>query len=354
MSTRVTNVEPILAQCPGAPYSNINARVLCKLWKGYGEIMTVQATDCNGTESHLVIKQVHIPGQSDEELGEDHLRKVRSYSVESVFYREMSDRMNSRGVIVPTVRLITGELDTSRSTNFKDGMRMSIVMDDLRTQGYCYERKGNQLSLEEGKAVLSWLAKFHAVNWQSMHTSSSAVQEGLWPEATFWQLDSRSEEFKAIDVDWIELKYLAKDIHDALRGSKYRTIIHGDAKAANFFFIQRERGQDVDRIAGYDFQYCGFGDAMRDVAYFLSCSIKPGVLYAHERNLLEYYHSQLVANLTEEQAHGYSLDALQNSYKLCLVDLARFMAGSRWWGNVDYLQTRAREWLRSNQSASHC
>ena len=347
MATRVTNVEPILAQCPGAPYSNINARVLCKLWKGYGEIMTVQATDCNGTESQLVIKQVHIPRHS--ELGEDHLRKVHSYRVESVFYREMSERMNSRGVIVPTVRLITGELDTSCSTFCKDGMSMSIVMDDLRTQGPCYERKGNQLNLEEGKAVLSWLAKFHAVNWQSIHTLSSAsIQGGLWQEATFWQLDSRSAELNAIDVDWIELKYLAKDIHDAIGGSKYRTIIHGDAKAANFLFFKEERDQGIARVAGYDFQYCGFGDAMRDVAYFLSCSIKPGVLYVHERDLLEHYHFQLVANLTEEQACGYSMDVLQNSYELCLVDLARFMAGSRWWGNVDYLQLRTREWLKSN------
>ena len=314
--------------------------------------MTVQATDCNGTESRLVIKQVHVPGQSAEGFGEDHLRKVHSYKVESVFYSEISDMMNSRGVIVPTVRLITGELDTSSSTQCEDGMKMSIVMDDLRTlEGHCYERKGNQLNLEEGKAVLSWLANFHAVNWQSMHRLSSAVQNGLWPEGTFWQLDSRTEELKAIDVDWIELKYLAKDIHDALRDSKYRTIIHGDAKAANFLFFQGEGEQGINRIAGYDFQYCGFGDAMRDVAYFLSCSIKPGVLYTHERNLLQFYHSQLVAKLTEEQAHGYSFDELQNSYELCLVDLARFMAGSRWWGNVDYLQMRTREWLRSNQSA---
>ena len=61
-----------------------------------------------------------------------------------------------------------------------------------------------------------------------------------------------------------DLKKAAQGIDKRLQSARFQTLVHGDAKLANFCF------SDVGQVAAVDFQYVGKGCGMKDVAYFIS------------------------------------------------------------------------------------
>jgi len=243
--------------------------------------------------------------------------------------------MRERGVLVPQLMGISEE---------DDGVM--IVMNDLGAHGKYYTKRGNQLTMEEGRALLSWLAKFHAVHWRA-----ADPPQGLWNEGSFWQLGTRQDELDDLEEEWVQCgldRRRAKEIHELITKTRFRTVIHGDAKAANFFFFAGQGDAPLE-IGGYDFQYCGMATPLRDVAYLLCCSIQGHLIHENEEDLLSHYYTELTKALRPEDAEEYTMRELQEMYNLCVVDLARFMSGSRWWGNIDYIEDKARKWL-----SMHC
>ena len=82
---------------------------------------------------------------------------------------------------------------------------------------------------------------------------------------TYWHLDTRSDEFDAMKQS--SIKANAHKLDGLLNACHYKTIVHGDAKVANFCFSKSDQS-----VAAVDFQYVGGGCGMKDVAYFLgSC-----------------------------------------------------------------------------------
>ena len=320
----------ILGKCPGHPYSHVHASTLCKLWKGYGKLLQVHAKDWSNKNVNFVVKEVDIPPSS----GEDHLRKVKSYKVESIFYKELSKQMNERDVVVPELVHVEDNLQETEGS-------MSIVLSDLTLDRQYYTLSGLSMDLREAEAVLTWLAKFHAMNWQR------EIPAGLWTEGSFWQLGTRTRELAdMMDEEWSDLKAQAGRIHEKITGSRFRTVIHGDAKSANFFFYN-DVGNEI-QVSGFDFQYCGGGDPMRDVAYLLSCSVQPSVLEQRGvGHFLKHYHSELTSRLDTVQATEYTFLIVQQQFDVCLADLVRFMAGSRWWGNIEFSEQNTKKWLHS-------
>ena len=79
---------------------------------------------------------------------------------------------------------------------------------------------------------------------------------------TYWHLDTRPEEFEKIEHK--QLKSKAHRIDEILKECEFQTIVHGDAKLANFCFSEHGEG-----VAAVDFQYVGRGCGMKDVTYFL-------------------------------------------------------------------------------------
>jgi Ser/Thr protein kinase RdoA (MazF antagonist) len=191
----------------------------------------------------------------------------------------------------------------------------------------------------EGMRLLSYLAKFHAINW-------GLQVEGLWEEGCFWQLGTRMDELNYLDRSWKRYgldRDMAVRIHELVRRLPHRTIVHGDAKAANFFWFK-----DDSTIGGYDLQYCGMASPMRDIAYMLGCSMQEHLIEEYEETLLRHYHTQLMSHLSTEHAADFTFEVMQSAYDLCVCDLVRFMCGSRWWGNTDYLERKAKTWLSNN------
>lgn len=333
-------VDILTSGCHGSPYSNVQQRVLGSLWAGYGQIVSINATNVHNQQCSLVVKQFIPPKTRDE--SEDHCRKVRSYSVESSFYKTVSPQMRARGVLVPQLMGVSEE---------DDGVM--IVMSDLSDHGTYYTRRGNQLTIEEGKALLSWLAKFHAV-----HFRTTDPPQGLWNEGSFWQLGTRQDELDDLEEEWVRLgldRSKAEEIHKIITNTRFRTVIHGDAKAANFFFYPGQGDVPLE-IGGYDFQYCGMATPLRDVAYLICCSIQGCLVHEYEEDLLSHYYTELTSSLCPEHAEEYPMEEFREMYNLCIVDLARFMSGSRWWGNIDYIEHKARMWLsmHCNTSVSVC
>lgn len=222
---------------------------------------------------------------------------------------------------------------------------MLIILSDLRRQ---YPRSCVSLDLIHTKSVLRWLAAFHAAFWEEH------IFADVWPEGSYWHLDTRREELQCIGSEWAELRQVAEEIDAQLRGrenksdtstGQFRTLIHGDSKAANILFGPVKTGDEPPECALYDFQYCGGGYGVKDVVYLLVSSVDARVLQKEEQSLLVYYYEYLVKELKPEQRTAYTLDIMKQHYQLALLDYVRFMAGWGFWGNSSWAKKEAKKYL---------
>jgi aminoglycoside/choline kinase family phosphotransferase len=143
----------------------------------------------------------------------------------------------------------------------------------------------------------------------------------------------------------VDLPQVLKGIRpDGSKAACHRTLLHGDAKSANFMF-----SADCSACAAYDFQYCGEGFGVRDVAYLIASSVDEDVVEKQEQQLLQYYHQKLQECLQAQgkadAAQRYTYDVMTAHFELCLLDYVRFMAGWGFWGNARWAQRRARQVL---------
>lgn len=95
--------------------------------------------------------------------------------VEAYFYQALAPRLVGNPVChVPHPLLVQSSLSSG-------GGAMALVLSDLRPQ---FPRHAGSLDLAHTKAVLAWLAAFHAAFWEESYTE-------LWPEGCYWMLDTR-------------------------------------------------------------------------------------------------------------------------------------------------------------------
>ena len=94
------------------------------------------------------------------------------------------------------------------------------------------------------------------------------------------------------------LERVAREVAAKVHG-KRQTVIHGDAKIANFFF--RGGGGRMPEVGLIDFQWSGPGLAAVDVAYCIWASASLEVLAeaGGEARLVAAYHSSLAEALEE-------------------------------------------------------
>jgi len=146
-----------------------------------------------------------------------------------------------------------------------------------------------------------------------------------------------------------------EDMNRACDLERFRTLVHGDPKAANMFFRTREHeagsGPQLD-VAIIDFQWSGFGLAATDVSHHIVAALAPEALNANdttgsalaameeaEKHLLDAYHCELcealVANgcaSTAEQAalEVFSRATLQAQYETAVLDMGRLVFAYQW------------------------
>ena len=226
--------------------------IIQSLWSGYGRISRYQLED--SSLKTLVVKFISLNKAGGHPRGWNtdysHNRKVKSYEVETQWYEKWSQDCNEKCRIPKFVG------------SFTEGSDQWIVMEDLNAQ---YPLRKYELQFSEVKLCLQWLANFHA-------KFLGRPPEGLWEVGTYWNLETRPDEFKKIGHQ--ELKSKAHKIDDLLNQCAYQTIVHGDAKLANFCF-----SENGDKVAAVDFQYVGGGCGMKDVAYFLGSCLSLSLIH---------------------------------------------------------------------------
>lgn len=305
--------------------SLLSKETIQSLWSGYGEIFRCKLT--GGKHNQIVVKHVKLPETNSHPRGWNtdisHQRKLKSYEVEMHWY-------NVLGMQTDTSCRIPEVIHTWRQEG-----EMLMVMEDLNTVGFPIRK--SSLNLMEIKTCLSWLAHFHA---RFMHHKPT----GLWEVGSYWHLATRPDELAAMQD--LELKNAAKAIDSKLSNATYQTIIHGDAKLANFCF-----SNDGDRVAAVDFQYVGGGCGMKDVAYFLSSCLHENECEQYEEELLNHYFDSLKNNLSKRtlstNIQGVIIE-WKALYKYAWADFYRFLDG--WspghWKMHDYSRKMKEEVLK--------
>jgi hypothetical protein len=270
------------------------------LWSGYGTISRWQLINSN--VSTVIVKHIANPIESNHPRGwntkNSHVRKVKSYEVEMAWYLHYSDKTNDY-CKVPKFHF-TSEM----------GEESRVVLEDLDAAGF--EVRRSQLTVQETKLCLKWLANFHG-------TFMNDKPNRLWNEGSYWQLETRPDELAAMDTNW--LKKNAKKLDDKLRNCKYKTIIHGDAKVANFCFAP-----DIKSVAAVDFQYVGGGCGMKDVVYLLGSCLTEYECEQHEEELLNFYFRELRGS-TKIEAFPKLEHEWRSMYAIAWADFTRFLLG---------------------------
>ncbi len=319
------DLEALILQAANAQ-TIASTEVVQSLWSGYGQI--VRCSLDGGPHPSVIVKHVRWPDQRDHRYGwssdRSHERKLRSYRVETVWYDRYAQRCSAACRVPQRLALETRA----------DGVMM--VMEDLDSSGFDGRRQA--VTDAELDACLTWLASFHA-------TFMGQPPDGLWSTGTYWHLATRPDELDALDDS--PLKAAAATIDRQLAESPFQTIVHGDAKLANFCFTA-----DGLRAAAVDFQYVGGGCGMKDLAYFISSCLDEDDSERMAPGLLDRYFELLERAL---QDVGASLDfaALEDDwrtlYPVAWTDFYRFLQG--WspghWKLHRYSERLAREVLAS-------
>lgn len=290
------------------------AQRIQSLWSGYGEIVRFELS---GAEwSSVVVKLVDaraVPRHPRGWAGDaSHLRKCQSYEVERHFYREFSSRCADECRVPRALHLEGGE------------GRWLFILEDLDAAGF--SERCHRLSDDEMGACLSWLASFHA-------TFLGARADGLWETGTYWHLGTRPDELRAMKDK--ELKEAAPALDAALNQAKFQTLVHGDAKVANFCFLPRRRREQT-RVAAVDFQYVGRGVGVKDVAYLLSSCLDEGECAAQAEAWLGHYFECLSQEVIRRKGEGLLPDWVHPEeleaewralYPVAWADFLRFLDG---------------------------
>ena len=290
------------------------SEIIQSLWSGYGKIVRCgleydHPAVRGGVETlrptSVVVKHVHWPDSKNHPRGwntdRSHERKVKSYQVETAWYEQWADRCTDSCRVPKCFALET------------HGDEVFMVMEDLDSSGFGGRR--SVVSDSEIKACLSWLANFHA-------TFMGEEAAGLWATGTYWHLETRPDELAELaDPD---LKAAASVIDRKLSESPFQTIVHGDAKVANFCFA------DEGRVAAVDFQYVGGGCGMKDVAYFISSCLTEDECERQETALLDSYFQSLEIALKrhDKDVNFKALEADWRAlYPVAWTDFFRFLQG---------------------------
>ncbi|MGV3524153.1 MAG: phosphotransferase [Candidatus Sericytochromatia bacterium] len=287
----------------------ISETPLQRLWGGYGQISRLVLQ--GGTVPSAVLKRVSPPPQTPaRESAFSHLRKLRSYAVEQAWYRTWAQRC-AADCRVPRCYGVETQ-----------GDELWLLLEDLDAAGF--SGRWRVPGPEQQAQVLRWLAHFHA-----LFLGSEPL--GLWPEGSYWQLQTRPQEWA--DMPSGPLKAQAAALDARLRTARFRTLIHGDPKPANFCF-------GASGVAAVDFQYVGGGCGMRDVAYWLSCCAGPwGARNATANwvdSQLDLYFDALQRALPPSlrQSCGAALEQEWRAlFAVAWTDFGRFLAG--WQGGTE-------------------
>jgi len=274
------------------------------LWSGYGTISRYNLQ--GGIIASVVVKHVKFPNKINHPRGWNsdvsHQRKLKSYKVETNWYQNFSKERDTH-CRIPKCYAIS---------SFEDEVFM--VLEDLDYAGY--HVRLTDVNWDSIIVCLKWLANFHA-KFMGTHP------KGLWNVGTYWHLATRPDELQVLEDD--ALRENASKIDYILKTSSYQTLVHGDAKLANFCF-----SDDVLKVAAVDFQYIGKGCGMKDLVYFIGSCFREENCLKHETEILNIYFLELNSALSRYHP-SINKEEVEEDWRylfdVAWADFHRFMKG---------------------------
>lgn len=277
----------------------VHTEIIESLWSGNGSIVRVFLD--GGTFDSVIFKCIRPNKTNRHPRGwntdASFQRKLRSYSVEANWYREYAKHCPL--VCAVPKFLVDHVLDDARW----------IVLEDLDNT---YPVRHEQLTMDSAQVCIHWLAHFHGCFFDH-------AGEGLWPIGTYWHLATRRDEFNAMEEG--ELKDAATALDARLNQCRYKTLVHGDAKVANFCF-----SKEGDRVAAVDFQYVGRGCGMKDLVYFMGSIMDEESCAKYSELILDEYFSVITTYLTQDLAQLVE-NEWRELYPVAWADFHRFLSG---------------------------
>jgi Ecdysteroid kinase-like family len=247
---------------------------LQELWSGFGSIVRYGLIGAD--VETVIVKHIKLPkrlkGTKGRETPRSITRKVRSYGIESYWYKNWSMK-GSKGCPMPKCYGIVNEQNS-----------IVLILEDLAASGYSLKKQ--KLCLDGMKPCIEWLAHFHA-------TYMGKSTDGLWKVGTYWHLKTRPDEWH--NLKDLRLKNAAVGIDQVLSQAQFKTLVHGDAKLENFCF-----SKDGKRVAAVDYQYVGGGCGMKDLAYFVGSCLEDSDCERYSSAILEHYFHTLSQALTQQ------------------------------------------------------
>ena len=278
------------------------------LWSGYGDISRYVSPRLQTT---FIVKHISPPNEQVHPKGwnthTSHHRKLQSYQVEANFYGDYAPLCDDFCAVPKLL------------AEFSENQQQILVLEDLDQAGFSLRKV--EAKMADVMLGIKWLAYFHARFLQQDRTDCS----DLWPIGTYWYLATRQDELKVMQAG--KLKDSAQSLDKSLNSAQFQTLVHGDAKLANFCFPDNN---GPSRLAAVDFQYVGNGVGMKDLAYFLGACLNHNDLFDYEEILLNEYFLQLKSACFHYQVE-VDFTHLQQEwrmlYPLVWADFHRFLLG---------------------------
>lgn len=295
------------------------------LWSDFGVLERVYLSGFK--QDSIVIKRIKPPTELNHPRGWNSdvsaQRKLKSYEIERHWYEEYVNQLPPQ-IKTPNF-LFYFESDDERVLGLED-LNVIGLSAKYSYRDQCFRH------------CLEWLANFHA-----FHINDTG--NGLWEVGTYWHLDTRKDEWEAMQSG--ELKNAASQIDFYLKSCNYQTLVHGDAKPANFCF-----SPDLKKVAAVDFQYVGKGCGIKDVIYLMSSALIENELFRQDEIIINEYFIFLEKALQQFSKNDIDFDALKKEWMTCYTiawsDFDRFLKG---WNSSnrrvnDYMAFQTKEALR--------
>ncbi len=261
------------------------------LWKGYGQVYRYE-----NEANHRVIKHYHwsqLPRAKTPAEAFAIERKITSFKNEVAWYAEK-----------PLGASFQAFPATYGHAVGKD--EIVLVMQDIGSLGYDCHR--STIPPTEISNTLKLLAQLHAAGLQ-------APLPQQW--GGYWHLATRPYEWENMPSG--PIKRHAKPLQQTLQNCPYITVLHGDAKPANYGVHQT-----TGAVVAYDFQYWGRGVGSQDVAcYLFGVASNAESWNYYTARYFEFLDNALEAHPQKEQV----ITAWRALMPICRLDYYRFLLG---------------------------